>query len=264
MTIRKPSPQRLERLRTELEALYRHYHRPAFIGSDPIHYLYRFTSPLDQEVVGLVAASLAYGNVKSIHASIDKVLAVMGDHPRLYLEQSGETSILRDFRSFRHRWTSGRAMAGLLLDMKKVTGNFGSLGNAFYVLDDPGRPLQATLGAWVALLQDGRTLERKELLSDPRRSSACKRLHLYLRWMVRKDEIDPGCWSGIDPARLLMPLDTHIYQWAIRHRITRRKNADLRTVEEITRFFRHLCPADPVRYDFCLTRPGITGEERGA
>lgn len=254
---RKPSQEKLERVRRELEELYQRYHKPEFIGSDPVRYLHRFEDPLDQEIVGLVAASLAYGNVKTIHASIDKVIEVMGGRPRHYLASTSEKSITLDFRTFRHRWTSGPAMAGFLHDIKKVATNFGSLGNAFFMLDNPDEPLLITLGSWVALLQDGRRLERKELLSDPRRTSACKRLHLYLRWMIRKDVIDPGCWSGIDPARLLMPLDTHIYQWALRRRITRRKNADLRTVEEITSFFRHLCPRDPVRYDFCLTRPGI-------
>jgi uncharacterized protein (TIGR02757 family) len=89
------------------------------------------------------------------------------------------------------------------------------------------------------------------------RGSACKRLHLFLRWMARKDEVDPGVWSGLDPARLMIPLDTHMFRIARTLELTRRKQADMRAALEITEAFRTICPEDPARYDFSLTRLGI-------
>jgi uncharacterized protein (TIGR02757 family) len=95
------------------------------------------------------------------------------------------------------------------------------------------------------------------LLPRPMKGSACKRLHLFLRWMVRKDEVDPGVWSGLDPTMLMIPLDTHMFRIARAFQLTRRRQADMRAVLEITDAFRAICPEDPVRYDFSLTRLGI-------
>lgn len=240
-----------------LERNYAHYHQPEYIGSDPLLFLYRYSDPLDQEIVGLIAASLAYGNVKTINASIERVLLVMGPSPRAYLQQTPEASIAGSFATFRHRWTNGVAIANLLLGMKRVIEHYGSLGEAFTHCVAGQDDIVPAIAAWVDVLAHGRTPVKKELLADPRGGSACKRLHLYFRWMVRKDAIDPGCWRGISPALLLMPIDTHIHQFARRAGMTRRPVADHRTVVEITRRFQALHPDDPLRYDFSITRFGM-------
>ena len=95
------------------------------------------------------------------------------------------------------------------------------------------------------------------LLSSPEDGSACKRLNLYLRWMVRRDAVDPGPWTRVSQKLLVVPLDTHLFRIAARIRLTTRKQADLKTALEVTRRFALLRPDDPVRYDFCLTRLGI-------
>ncbi|MRR38115.1 DUF2400 family protein, partial [bacterium] len=97
------------------------------------------------------------------------------------------------------------------------------------------------------------------LIPDPGRKSACKRLHLYLRWMVRSDEIDPGVWTGISPDSLVVPLDTHMFRISGALGLTSRSQADEKAAREITAGFRKICPGDPVRYDFSLTRLGILG-----
>jgi len=103
--------------------------------------------------------------------------------------------------------------------------------------------------------------ERSYLLPDPRLGSACKRLNLYLRWMVRRDAVDPGGWN-VPPAKLVVPLDTHMHALGRALGLTDRRSADLRTALEITAAFRAIAPDDPVRYDFALTRLGMRGGER--
>lgn len=247
----------MDRIRDWLEQGYAKYHRTEWIGTDPIMYLHRYHVPVDQEIAGLIAASLAYGNVTAINASIAKVLAAMQPSPRQFLEATGEAEIRRAFRGFRHRWTDGAALAALLTGMQRVIREHGSLGMAFAAGDEGEDNIMIPLARWVRRLKQGQQPESRGLLSDPERGSACKRLHLYMRWMVRKDVIDPGCWSGVEAGRLLIPLDTHVYRFARACGFTRRNAADGKTAAEITGKFRMICPGDPVKYDFSLTRPGI-------
>jgi uncharacterized protein (TIGR02757 family) len=98
---------------------------------------------------------------------------------------------------------------------------------------------------------------RLKMLADPSRGSACKRLHLYLRWMIRSDEVDPGVWQGLSPARLVVPMDVHMHRIGTQMGFVTRKQPDLKAALEATEYFRSIRPDDPVRYDFCLTRMGI-------
>lgn len=254
------------KLKSWLERVHERYHRPEYLGTDPLVLVHQYTNPLEQEIVGLIGCSLAYGKVVSINASIKRVLELMGPSPRDYVVHRSVANMRKDLIRFRHRWTDGEAMASLLTGMQRVIAERESLGDAFASVDRPGAPMVETLARWVALLAGDRQRLRKELLADPSRGSACKRLHLYLRWMVRADAIDPGCWHGkIDPSRLMIPLDVHMFRFARTCGFTRRNTADAVAVSEITSHFGRLCPEDPVRYDFALTRPGIMGEgEPGA
>lgn len=245
-----------------LDRLYDQYHRPEFLGTDPLVFVHHYAEPLEQEVVALIAASLAYGKVASINASIQKALIIMGRSPRDYVAGARAAQWQKDFARFRHRWTDGAAMIQLLAGMRRLIVEHGSLGHGFRAVDQPGAPITDTLAHWVDHLMRDVPRSGKALLADPRRGSACKRLHLYLRWMVRSDAIDPGCWrTHVDTSRLMMPLDTHIFRFCRASGFTCRRAADGKTVDEITACFRRINLADPVRYDFALTRPGITGTE---
>lgn len=246
-------------LRRTLDDLYARYHRPCFIGADPVSFVHQFKDPADQEIVGLIAASLAYGNVRSIHTSIRNALDRMDQAPRAFLADTSDRTLEKAMRGFRHRWTSDRAMTNLLAGMRGMIRGHGSLGRAFRACDRPDADIRTTLAEWVLMLNRDRPALRKNLLSNPAAGSACKRLFLYLRWMVRRDEIDPGCWQGLSPARLKVPLDTHMFTFARTHGMTRRRAADAVAVDEITRALQRICPEDPIRYDFALTRPGILG-----
>ena len=244
-------------LRATLEDLHARYHRPEFIRSDPLAFVHAFRDPGDREIVGLIAASLAYGNVKTIHASIRSVLERLEHRPRDVLLSSPDRVLRRALRGFRHRWTDARSMESLLAGIRNAVLEHGTLGQAFYAVDTGDPDVRGPLAAWVRRLTPRRDPPVRNLLADPEAGSACKRLFLFLRWMARHDDIDPGGWPGLSPARLKVPLDTHMFAFARAHRMTRRTSADARAVDEITAVFRRICPEDPVRYDFALTRPGI-------
>jgi len=247
-----------EAIHAWLERLYLRYHDASFIGTDPLLFLHRYARPEDQEIVGLIASSLAYGHVTMINRNVDQVLRVMHPSPRAFLEQARSEAIHIAFRDFRHRWTDGSSISSLLLGIRDAIHRHGSLGRAFLAVDAPHVPIQITLSKWVALLHVEKIGVARPLLADPAGGSACKRLHLFLRWMIRRDVIDPGCWRDmIAPSRLMIPLDTHMFRLARKVGFTRRLQPDGQAVADITDAFRTWCPDDPVKYDFALTRPGI-------
>jgi len=239
-----------------LEHLYSRFTRREFAGNDPVCILYRYREPEDREIAGLIAASLAYGQVSQIVRSAEAALASMGDSPRRFLEVKAPGEIRRVFSGFRHRWTGGADLAALLLGVRKVIRKRGTLRAAFLGAYRPGdETFQHALTVWVGELGSPGPCER--LLSPPGRGSACKRLWMYLRWMVRKDEVDVGDWNDAPPDKLLVPIDVHMHRVGRQLGFTSRRQGDLRTAREVTSGFRDLCPDDPVRYDFALTRPGI-------
>lgn len=237
-----------------LERLYARYNSRRFVPPDPLAALYRFPDVRDREIVGLIAAGLAYGNVKAIVASLDRALEPLGPNPRRWIETSTDPEIRAALRSFRHRWTTGEEIAAWLIAIRQVCGRSGTLGEllAASIRPEDG-DIQPALIRWHAGLKAAGVGDDNSLLPDPARPSASKRLHLYLRWMVRQDAVDPGGWP-VRPALLLMPVDVHIHRIARRLRFTRRRAADLRTAREITAGFRRISPEDPIRYDFALTR----------
>ena len=146
----------------------------------------------------------------------------------------------------------------MLMGARSVIKRFGSLYECFLSgFNDDDETINTGLSYLVNELGTNSNGRSNSLLPLPERGSACKRWNLFLRWMVRKDEVDPGGWDRISPARLIIPLDTHMHRICLSLKLTKRKNADMRTAIEITRSFRKMVPGDPVRYDFALTRLGI-------
>jgi uncharacterized protein (TIGR02757 family) len=234
------------------------------VHPDPLETLYAYTDPGDQEIVGLVAAGLAYGRVAQILASVGAVLSALGPSPRAFLDETSERSIARRFAAFRHRFTSGAELASLLAAVKRALAKHGSLDRLFRAGFSPDdATVLPALSAFVAALRGLAPRPCPSLLSSPDDGSACKRLNLYLRWMIRRDAVDPGPWRGIPAAKLVVPLDTHLFRIGRALGLTARRQPDLATVLEITRGFARVAPRDPVRYDFALTRLGIRPECRG-
>jgi uncharacterized protein (TIGR02757 family) len=237
-----------------LEGLYFVYNRRELVDPDPLVFLYRYDDLLDREVAGLVASCLAYGRVAQIMKSAEKVLAVMGQNPhRFLLRNKRDLSVF--LRDFKHRFTTGEQIAGLLARTSEALREYGSLeGLLSECLRKGGTFLGALNYFSRALSPSG---EGFSLLAAPEGGSACKRLLLYLKWMTRRDDVDPGGWTVVAPKDLIVPTDTHIHNIALQLGLTERKQADLKTALEITRCFACLTPEDPARYDFALSRFGI-------
>ena len=242
----------------QLESLYRRYNRREYVHPDPLEFLYRYPDLRDRELAGMVAASLAYGRVNQILKSVSDVLDRMGKAPFRFLTESTDLDICSALRGFVHRFADGEGMARLLIGLRGVVKQYGSLINAF---QGPGLSNHETvlpaLDRFCCRIADAAGGDLGHLLPQPKRGSACKRMNLFLRWMVRKDEVDPGGWDGISTAGLIVPLDVHMHRTGRGFGFTKRKQADMRTALEITEGFKRFAPGDPVRYDFVLTRLGI-------
>lgn len=241
-----------------LEKLYARLNRREFVSPDPLQFLYEYEDPSDREVVGLIASALAYGRVAQILKSVGAVLRRMGSSPHRFLMDSSPVSIRRTFRGFRHRFTTGAELSSLLIASRRTIEEYGSLGRCFAgCIGSDDENILPVLSSFVEKLNlmAGRNLGY--LFPSPMQGSACKRPNLYLRWMIRRDAVDPGGWEGIRQSMLIVPLDTHMFRICRGAGFTRRKQADLKAAVEITAAFRRFSPEDPVKYDFALTRLGI-------
>jgi uncharacterized protein (TIGR02757 family) len=256
-------------LRRRLDALYRHYdHR--FVDPDPLQFVRACTAPEDREVVGLVAAVLAYGNVTQIKRSIAAVLEVLGPRPARALRRLEPRATAARLRGFRHRFNDGRDVACLLHFLRQMRAEGSSVESFFARGLDPAAPdvgeALASFAARALALDHGGLYGRGPLpagagvrffFPSPRDGSACKRLNLYLRWMVRREGVDLGVWRSVAPAQLVVPLDAHVFAIARRVGLTRYRSAGWPMAVDITRRLRRLDPRDPVKYDFALHRMGL-------
>lgn len=247
-------------LKIGLASLYRRYNRRAYVHPDPLEMLYRYDSAENLEIAGLLSACLAYGRVAQILASVTRVLDPMAEGPRAFLERAAEPDLRRRYARFKHRFTTGKEVARLLIGVKRAVADWGSLENLFRAgMSETDDTVLPALAGFVERLRAyaGGPNACPTLLASPLDGSACKRLNLYLRWMVRRDAVDPGPWRSVPRAKLIVPLDTHMFKLSTALGLTARKQADLKTAVEITRGFARCNSRDPVRYDFSLTRLGI-------
>ncbi len=241
------------------EKIYRRFNRKEFVHPDPLEFVLRFREPADQEVAGLIASGMAYGRVGQILNSLEKVFTVLA-RPSADMERMTRRDMLDSLGSFRHRWTTGHELVDLLRGITLLREEYGSLEKCFMEGAgdaDGSEDVIPALDSFVTKLRLASGRKTSSLLASPSLGSACKRMFLFLRWMVRRDEVDPGPWTGVLADRLIVPLDVHMHRLSLRLGLTSRRQADLKCAVEVTRFFRRLVPEDPVRYDFALTRLGI-------
>jgi uncharacterized protein (TIGR02757 family) len=254
----RPVPVRAEALRERLGVLVETFD-VSTISPDPLELARRFEQPLDQEVAGLIAAAFAYGRANIIVANIDTVLARMRPSPFAYLQKFDEAEAKQRFAGFAHRFHKTRELVDLMACLAAAIRAHGSLGALFRVCyDERDADIGPALTRFVdALLGERRTPALEYLLTSPANGSACKRMNLYLRWMVRRTSPDLGLWTFVDPAKLVMPVDTHIHRIATFLGLNRRKSTDWKTARALTDRLAKFDRADPVRYDFALCRLGI-------
>ena len=244
-------------IKSKLETLYQRYNQSKYIHPDPVEFLYLYKDIKDREIVGLISSSLAYGRVKQILKSVSSVLDMMIPSPSLFLEQSTYSSMREVFKGFKHRFANGDHLAALLQGAKNVIDQYGSLNDCFvHSVSDDDRTVIPALNCFATALRVGNS-NPGHLIALPEKGSACKRMNLYLRWMVRKDRVDPGGWHGVPVSKLIIPLDTHMHKISLKLGLTTKQQANMRTALEITAGFRQIVPDDPIKYDFVLTRFGI-------
>jgi uncharacterized protein (TIGR02757 family) len=258
-------------LKTILDNLY-DARSTSHLANDPLSFCHRYDDPMDREVVGLIASSLAYGNVKIILRNLRGVFDAMGASPRMFVETFEPTSGMRLFRGFRHRFNDGRDLCALLLAARTMIEEADSIGEYFIgCYDADAEDMTPTLVEFtssVLALDYSDVFGTREIPADsrfpfffpsPLSGSACKRLCMYMRWMIRPaDGIDLGIWKEIPAAKLIIPVDAHIMRISRFLDFTSRRQADWRTAREITAALREFDPEDPVKYDFSLCHLGIS------
>jgi uncharacterized protein (TIGR02757 family) len=250
-----------------LDSLYRDFN-VADAASDPVHLVRPFRDPLDREIAGFCAGALAFGRVASVLNSITTLFTIMGPHPAAFVRAFDPQAPHPALRAMVHRWTRGVDLVALLWILRQMLERSGSLENFFLEgfdpsHDDVGPALDSFSTRALALdikRAYGKTPKRAGVcyfFPRPSAGSACKRLNLFLRWMVRADEIDLGVWTRVPAGKLIVPLDTHVIRLGRCLKLTRYTSPGWRMAADITASLRALDPADPVRFDFSICHVGM-------
>jgi uncharacterized protein (TIGR02757 family) len=260
-------PRALAALRPALDRLYASFNRPE-AAADPVQFVHRYDDPADREIVAFCASALAFGRVASVLASVEALLAVMGPRPAAFVRGFDPRDHRVTLGPLVHRWTRGDDLAALLAILRGMLDAHGSIEGFFLAGDDGaaadvGSALDSFSCRALALVPGTAAPSRRSapgvryFFPAPSAGSACKRLNLFLRWMTRRDAIDPGVWTRVSPGRLVVPLDTHVIRVGRCLRLTRYATPGWRMAAEITASLRQIDPVDPVRYDFSLCHLGM-------
>lgn len=246
------------------EKLEQHYlaYRQKFSSKDPVWILHRFEDEKDIEIAGLLTAAYAYGSVEQINRFINSLLETCSNKPYEFTINFQKRKDKKHIEGLKYRFNTSNDLAELLASLGSALREHGSLKQRFLkeLTADDENVLSALSGFVSGLNSPSRHNRGKYyhyLLSDPANGSTCKRMNLFLRWMVRKDEIDTGIWSEVGSARLVMPVDTHIARISKKLKLVKRRAIDLKFAVELTEKLRSFDPADPVKYDFALCHIGI-------
>lgn len=244
----------------------------ARVERDAIRFPLRYADPRDREVAALLTACLAYGRVDLFSAALEGVLAAMGPSPARFIEAFDGAAQGEAFRGFRYRFNRPPDLVAFCTAARQVLARFGTLEDCFLAGDDGGGDLRpalerfarAFLGADLrAVFPRGRPSRGyRHLFPLPSAGGPCKRLLLFLRWMVRRTPPDFGQWTRVTPARLLVPVDTHVENMSRAVGLTRRRSRTWAMAEEITRGLAAIDAADPVRFDFALCHKRMSGDCR--
>jgi uncharacterized protein (TIGR02757 family) len=251
-------------LKTSLDRLYAGFNYPDS-ATDPIHIVRRFERADDREIVGFCAAALAFGRVASVLQSIERLLEVVGPHPAAYV-RSFDVKQAGDFSGLGHRWIRSADLVALIRILRGMLDRSGSIEQFFAEgyeagASDVGVALDSFSRRALSLAPRQRRSKSSPgvcyFFPRPSAGSACKRLNLFLRWMVRRDALDLGIWTSVPPSALVVPLDTHVIRVGRCLELTRYTSPGWAMAREITDALRRLDPGDPVKYDFALCHLGM-------
>lgn len=252
---------RQEDIRELLDRLYDKYNSPDFIGDDPISVPHSFTGRGDREVSGFLAATIAWGNRKAIVRSARRMMEYMDNEPYDFTVNASAGE-LAHLEKYVHRTFNGGDFISFVLALRSLIERYGGVGEFFEQSWEQTGDIRKVLSEFRARFFDTDHQARCEKhVSSIDKGASCKRLNMYLRWMVRDDGlgVDFGLWKRIPASALYLPLDVHTGNMGRALNLLSRKQNDWKAVEEITASLREFDPEDPVKYDFALFGAGIDG-----
>jgi uncharacterized protein (TIGR02757 family) len=255
------------RLKSTLDQLYNEY-RQQYLENpqtfferrrDPLLFPHRYQSFNDRELAAFLASTFAYGNVTSLCNFVHTLLAILGDEPAEFLKRPGALAQIEKHKPY-YRLHKQKEILSLLGMLSRVYRHRGSLYEVFSKYYN-SNTMQIAASQFTSALRKISGDTHEFLLPDPTSGSPCKRLNLFLRWMVRRDGMDLGLWESVSPANLVMPLDTHIGRIAYKLRWISTPSLSWKKAEAITDVLRKFDPDDPVRYDFSLCHESMAKSE---
>jgi len=245
------------------------YHYSAFnksqLAPDPLQFPHMFENEMDIEVMAFIASVFSYGNVIQIINTLDKIVKIMNYHPFNFVIQFDIKADAVKFRGLKHRFYTEADIVRLFHLIQIAYNKYGSLKKLFLNgFDNKDESVMEGITKFSNFILNSYKSKYgklsngiKFMFSLPEKGSACKRMNLFLRWMVRNDELDFGLWNEIPKSKLIIPVDTHIARICRQLKLTKRKNTSWKMAEEITENLKRYDPDDPVKYDFALCHIGM-------
>lgn len=262
----------LNLLKITLEKLYKGNDVTHRIIYDPVEFPHRYKKQADIETAGFIASSLSYGRVELFKPVIERILKIMGDNPYEFVFNFDPERDMREFEGIKYRMNKTADIAAFIYLLSSFYKRYNTIGEFFkknFKSDETD--LINALSKFIKTFYSSDTspvygrrvypFGLLQMLPSPDKGSACKRIHMFMRWMVRRDDgVDFGLWTFVSPDKLIIPLDTHIARISRHLGLTRRRTTDIKTAIDITNNLRYLDPQDPVKYDFALCHLGISGK----
>lgn len=234
------------------------------ISPDPIEFPHRYSNWHDIEISAFISSVFAYGNVKQILKTLEILHEKMGESPLEFILNYELKLGKKLFADTKHRFYTSQDIIDLFMILSKIYQEYGSLKYLFLMYHfNQDENLKSSISFFsrnfLALKKGDLSPGLKFMVADPYKGSACKRMNMFLRWMIRKDELDFGLWEEIAPSKLVIPIDTHVEQICRKLKLTKRKTVSWKMAEEITENLKLFNAEDPVKYDFAICHIGMRG-----
>lgn len=232
------------------------YEHPSFLESDPLKLVHLFTKKEDCEIIGFLVATIAWGNRKSIISSAERLIEIMKNEPYHFVMNYRN---IKQLKNFVHRTFNHQDLDFFIRSLQNIYAKHKGLESAFTTNQDYPEIKSRILNFRNLFLEISHEQRSKKHISNPLQNSACKRINMFLRWMVRSNNrgVDLGIWTSISTAELLLPLDVHTSRNARMLGLLSRKQDDWNALEELMEKLRKMDPTDPVKYDFALFGIGV-------
>lgn len=261
--LRKRSLNGLLELKPYLDHINDSVEKPEYIDSDPVQFMYAFTDKKDIEIAGFLAALMAWGRRDIVVAKVDDLLKRMDYSPFSFVMNYNQTqfSVLKGFK---HRTFKPVDIHGFFCALAEIYRQHGDLERFWKVCyesgTESGRPFLSHFQENFFGLSSELQPRSLKHISNPEKGSTCKRLYMFLRWVIRKNSpVDLGIWDFMDTSELMIPFDVHVARQARKYGLISRKSNDWKTVNELTDTLKILNPDDPARYDYALFGLGALG-----